>query len=588
MDAFGAGGVGGDGTRDLFPNPDPYSQSQSYSGDGNRRFSLQQRRFPGSISARLDLNNPKASHPLAASKATFRAHLLPPGHMAMGSGRVGYGPPPAPEVRDGSVAVGGDGGGGRGHGPVTGGRRQRVRGGGVLVVFACGGGSGAGRGGRGRGAALGGGPGRGRGSARGGGAARGGGLGRGRGFSDDDDEDNGDQDNAEDDNEVPDWTESWTDHDSEEEEGDEEDEEHWYNWSKPAKKTSRSPMVRVFKSIADDSFDVQQHAAADDATESGMDVYAAGVDANDGRRRRRFQCPATSPSIWSSSEWEKMRHQTVAVLNSLVPRTPELKDKLQFSCHLTRLSDMVTVGLPEFRRRRSYKDGRVSKLNVALLRKRLRSIHERNQSGLTRNTDSVCRPVDFEMEQASSLSACSSGISSPIFPPLGVLYSCQITLCYKQKLQRPIKEIMLCRLATLSYRAFVHPWHCTTSERRTLGCDPTSYISHTHVEEYWPSCQCDADLSYSTLMLPQTNGFCDTAHAYAGKGYRPVFDKWYMEEMVAKFQWNEAANYLSAFIPDRNCSKEASNLLDSMHCLKKNLKPSKVFEKSRCLAFVTE
>ncbi|TVU13648.1 hypothetical protein EJB05_37068, partial [Eragrostis curvula] len=30
MDNFGAGGVRGDGTRDFFPNPDPYSQSQSY------------------------------------------------------------------------------------------------------------------------------------------------------------------------------------------------------------------------------------------------------------------------------------------------------------------------------------------------------------------------------------------------------------------------------------------------------------------------------------------------------------------------------------------------------------------------------
>ncbi|TVU19812.1 hypothetical protein EJB05_35984, partial [Eragrostis curvula] len=141
--------------------------------------------------------------------------------------------------------------------------------------------------------------------------------------------------------------------------------------------------------------------------------------------------------FWSSSEWEKMRHQTVAVLNSLVPRTPELKDKLQFSCHLTRLSDMVTVGLPEFRRRRSYKDGRVSKLNVALLRKRLRSIHERNQS-------------DYPMLQAEAAAS------------------------------------------------------------------------------------------------------------------------------------NQGNHVVQASNPDRNCSKEASNLLDSMHCLKKNLKPSKVAIWTRC------
>jgi hypothetical protein len=39
-----------------------------------------------------------------------------------------------------------------------------------------------------------------------------------------------------------------------------------------------------------------------------------------------------------------MRHMTVAALNNLAPRTPELKDKLQFPCRMTSLLDMVPVG----------------------------------------------------------------------------------------------------------------------------------------------------------------------------------------------------------------------------------------------------
>lgn len=66
------------------------------------------------------------------------------------------------------------------------------------------------------------------------------------------------------------------------------------------------------------------------------------------------------------------------------------------------------------------------------------------------------------------------------------------------------------------------------------------------------------------------------------------FDKWFVEEMVAKFQWNEAAKYMSTFIPDCDCSKEASNLLHIMHHLKRNWKASKVYEKTRCLAVVVE
>lgn len=59
-----------------------------------------------------------------------------------------------------------------------------------------------------------------------------------------------------------------------------------------------------------------------------------------------------------------------------------------------------------------------------------------------------------------------------------------------------------------------------------------------------------------------------------------------MDEMVARFQWNEAAKYMLAFVSDRDSSKEASNLLNSIQCLKKSLKASKVFEKSRCFAVV--
>jgi hypothetical protein len=61
-----------------------------------------------------------------------------------------------------------------------------------------------------------------------------------------------------------------------------------------------------------------------------------------------------------------------------------------------------------------------------------------------------------------------------------------------------------------------------------------------------------------------------------------------MEEMVTRFQWNEAAKYMSAFIPDRDCSEEASHLLDCMQRLKENFKASKVFENSRCFAAVIE
>ncbi|TVU45199.1 hypothetical protein EJB05_04675, partial [Eragrostis curvula] len=256
MEAFGAGGAGGDGTRDLFPNPDPHSQSQSYSADGNRPFPSNAGLSQVDL-GRLDLNSEGFAPP-----GGFPGYI--PGTPARGGPygygigpSSGYGPPPAPVFggpsapgfvpgygaygvaggnlgpAPGSVAVGAKfgrdvggvsegGGGGRGLGPVSGGRRRRGRGG---AGVAAPGGSGGPRGGRGRGAALGGGPGRGRGSARGGAAASGAAAGRVLGLSDDDDddddeaddEDNGDQHNAEDDDAAPNWTEadcprsSWND-----------------------------------------------------------------------------------------------------------------------------------------------------------------------------------------------------------------------------------------------------------------------------------------------------------------------------------------------------------------------------------------
>ncbi|TVT99297.1 hypothetical protein EJB05_55346, partial [Eragrostis curvula] len=218
MDAFGAGGMGGDGPRDMVPNREPYSQAQSYSDEGNRRFPS------NSGGSRLDLGRIDLNSEAFPPPGGFQAYLqgTPAAAVPYGYGMgptSGYGPPPPPVFGgpyalgfvpaygppygvgrgslgggDGSAAVAGD------VGPGTGGRRRRPRGvGGV----AAGAGSGGGRGGRGRGAAPDGGQGRGR------GAARGGGAGRGRGFIIESDHDEGDdEDNGEADNEFPDWTES--------------------------------------------------------------------------------------------------------------------------------------------------------------------------------------------------------------------------------------------------------------------------------------------------------------------------------------------------------------------------------------------
>ncbi|TVU17757.1 hypothetical protein EJB05_33812, partial [Eragrostis curvula] len=342
MEGFGGGGAGGDGTRDLFPNPDPYS----YSADGNRPFPSD-----AGISrvdlGRLDLNSegfaPPGGFPGYIPGTPGRG-----GPYGYGMGPPsGYGHPPAPvygvpsaygaygagggrslavggPYGPGSVAVpvefgrdvGGvseGGGGGRSLGPVSGGRRR-----------------GGPRGGRGRGAALAGGPGRGRGSARRAAASSCPGAARVLGLSDDDDDaddqQNGDQQNAEDDEAAPNWTEAGKScdefknlrfrgppyyeklkdvflgvavdgssayhsgdvsgeevHDEDEDGGHHEDEDDWAEptatlrsnsspassgsrkrgsstgtiGASPAKKTIRSPMVRVIKTMADDSKEVQ-------------------------------------------------------------------------------------------------------------------------------------------------------------------------------------------------------------------------------------------------------------------------------------------------------------------------------------------
>ncbi|TVU01370.1 hypothetical protein EJB05_53180, partial [Eragrostis curvula] len=381
MEGFGGSGAGGDGTRDLFPNPDPYS----YSADGNRPFPSD-----AGISrvdlGRLDLNSEGFAPP-----GGFPGYI--PGTPARGGPYgygmgppSGYGHPPAPvyggpsaygagggrslavggPYAPGSVAVPAEfgrdvggvsegGGGGRSLGPVSGGRRRRGR---VAAGVPAPGGSGGPRGGRGRGAALAGGPGRGRGSAHGAAAASCLAAGRVLGLSDNDDDaddqENGDQQNAEDDEAAPNWTEArlhnqtgrgvrsngWPNasaiwwkqnlqgkscdefknlrfrgppyyeklkdvfqgvavdgssayhsgdvsgeevHDEDEDGGDDEDEEDWAEptatlrsnsspassgsrkrgsstgttGASPAKKTIRSPMVRVIKTMADDSKEVQ-------------------------------------------------------------------------------------------------------------------------------------------------------------------------------------------------------------------------------------------------------------------------------------------------------------------------------------------
>ncbi|TVU51165.1 hypothetical protein EJB05_02573, partial [Eragrostis curvula] len=368
MEGFGGGGAGGDGTRDLFPNPDPYSHSQSYSADGNwpfpsdagisrvdlGRLDLNSEGFappggfPGYIPGTPARGGPYGygmgppsgyGHPPAPVYGGPSAPGFVPGYGAYGAGggrSVAVGSPYAP----GSVAVPAEfgrdvggvsegGGGGRSLGPITGGRRRRGR---VGAGVAAPGGSGGPCGGRGRGAALAGGPGRGRGSARGGAAASGAAGSRVLGLSDDDDDDdaddeeNGDQQNAEDDEAAPNWTEAGKSldefknlrfrgppyyeklkdvfqgvavdgssayhsgdvsgeevHDEDEDGGDDEDEEDWAEptatlrsnsspassgsrkrgsstgttGASPAKKTIRSPMVRVMKTMADDSKEVQ-------------------------------------------------------------------------------------------------------------------------------------------------------------------------------------------------------------------------------------------------------------------------------------------------------------------------------------------
>ncbi|TVU18349.1 hypothetical protein EJB05_34439, partial [Eragrostis curvula] len=240
MEGFGGGGAGGDGTRDLFPNPDPYS----YSADGNRPFPSDAGISRDDL-GRLDLNSEGFAPP-----GGFPGYI--PGTPARGGPYgygmgppSGYGHPPAPvyggpsaygagggrslavggPYAPGSVAVPAEfghdvggvsegGGGGRSLGPVSGGRRRRGR---VAAGVPAPGGSGGPRGGRGRGAALAGGPGRGRGAA----AASCLAAGRVLGLSDDDDDaddqENGDQQNAEDDEAAPNWTEadcprsSWND-----------------------------------------------------------------------------------------------------------------------------------------------------------------------------------------------------------------------------------------------------------------------------------------------------------------------------------------------------------------------------------------
>ncbi|TVU38627.1 hypothetical protein EJB05_12011, partial [Eragrostis curvula] len=218
MDAFGTGGAGGDGARDMVPNREPYSQAQSYSDKGNRRFPS------NSGGSRLDLGRIDLNSEAFPPPGGFQAYLqgTPAAAVPYGYGMgptSGYDPLPPP-VFGGPYAPGfvpaygppygvgrGSSGGGDGSaavagdvGPGTGGRRRRPRGvGGV----AAGVGSGGGRGGRGRGATPDGGQGRGR------GAARGGGAGRGRGFIIESDDDEGDdEDNGEADNEFPDWTET--------------------------------------------------------------------------------------------------------------------------------------------------------------------------------------------------------------------------------------------------------------------------------------------------------------------------------------------------------------------------------------------
>ncbi|GJN14680.1 hypothetical protein PR202_gb01535 [Eleusine coracana subsp. coracana] len=260
-----------------------------------------------------------------------------------------------------------------------------------------------------------------------------------------------------------------------------------------------------------------------------------------------------------SSEWEQMRHKTVAMLKSLVPRTTELKDKLQFSFRMTMLPGLVPVGLPEFRRRRRFKEGRVSKLNAALLRKRLHSIQERNQSGLPSNTSSVCTTLDTEMEQTFSLSSFCSG---------GTMQQAETAVSTQEN-----QVVQTCNTELL----FTHASALHQSEE--LSAAIQRHRAHTPMLKNIGHHASVTRICLTRLLCYlRQYGFYDTAHALEGDAGL-FYSKWYMEEMVAKFQWNEAAKYMSAFVPDCDCSKEASNLLRVMHRLKRNLKASKVTEK---------
>ncbi|TVU16274.1 hypothetical protein EJB05_39828, partial [Eragrostis curvula] len=151
MEGFGAGGVGGEGTRDLFPNPGPYSQPQSYSGDGIPRYPA------NSGASRLDLGrldlNSEGYPPPGGFQRFIHASAAPAGPYGYGIGlSSGYGPPPGPFFGGpsdppflppygvGRGSLGGGNGSGSGGAAV----------GGDVVGLSAGGGAGRGGGGRGR------------------------------------------------------------------------------------------------------------------------------------------------------------------------------------------------------------------------------------------------------------------------------------------------------------------------------------------------------------------------------------------------------------------------------------------------------
>ncbi|TVU01677.1 hypothetical protein EJB05_52857, partial [Eragrostis curvula] len=210
MDGFGASDLGGDGTRDLFPNPDPFSHTQAVLGDDGNPVQ------PGNIGGcridlgRLDLNSdvfpPPGGFdgiqdlcgPYAMGGGSSSGYGGPGGHAFGGPSAPAIGPQVGPLGLGYGGGVGGEGGGV--HGGLHAARRRGS--GGARAVAARRGGGPAGGSVRGRVAGRVGPPARGR-----GGRARGRGAGLLRGVPEYEEEPD-DFDSAEDDDFVLPW---WTD-----------------------------------------------------------------------------------------------------------------------------------------------------------------------------------------------------------------------------------------------------------------------------------------------------------------------------------------------------------------------------------------